>query len=417
MEITKNQENTSADKKSIGFDYQFLYFIYRALELKPEEKIGYEVKDDVHIELVDGREIFLQLKHSLQTNVDKNIINMTEKDADLWKSLYNWNLSINEIENTRRLQYIKNKEFILVTNKNNSSNNFFIMSGKFRDGLISVEEYKKYLSDLYNSIKGEKDHSKKLKTYIKILIDQNDSILEEFIKRLNFTLGFDDLVDKIKKQIISKHVDGRKVNEIFERCIGILSIWKYENIKSGERVFISFEEIDKKIKHCFIYGRSDKLPRNLTKNIELPDKLEEQNFIKELIEIEDLEFGESIQMAKYTTYRLKLESMLEEWIQENYLTESDKNDFLDEIISIWTTAHKHWHIKSNRAIKKKNLDDDDLQELCIENALECLYELRNKTLEIKGENLNTNESNGAFYHLSEKEELGWNLKWERIYKK
>ncbi|MCX0360914.1 hypothetical protein LI034_07865 [Clostridium perfringens] len=103
MEITKNQENTSADKKSIGFDYQFLYFIYRALELKPEEKIGYEVKDDVHIELVDGREIFLQLKHSLQTNVDKNIINMTEKDADLWKSLYNWNLSINEIENIRRV--------------------------------------------------------------------------------------------------------------------------------------------------------------------------------------------------------------------------------------------------------------------------------------------------------------------------
>jgi hypothetical protein len=416
LEITKNQEYTSADKKSVGFDYQFLYFIYRALELKPGEKIGYEVKDDVHLELNDGKEIFLQLKHSLQTNSDTSIINMTEKDSDLWKSLYNWNLSINEIDETKRLEYINRIEFVLVTNKNNEGNNFFDMTKKLKDGVISIDQYKDYICQLHKSVTGDKSHSEKLRKYMEILTDQKDEILCAFVKRLNFIFKFDDLVKKIKDQIVSNHIDIRKLDEIFERCVGNLSIWKYENIKKGQRVYITFEDIDAKVKHCFMYGRSGKLPRRNSKEIELPNKLEEQEFIKELIEIHDLKINEIKNITKYTTFRLKIENLFDTWVQENYVTETDRDEFISMCISLWTNHHRQAHMVSNKEIRKGKMTTDELNECLCDCAVNCLCEVRNNILEFCEEKLSIDESNGAFYSLSEQRKIGWKLDWERAYR-
>ena len=254
MEITKQQNKTSADKTSIGFDYQYLYFIYRALGLKPGDQIGYEVKDDVHLELNDGVEEFIQLKHSLQEGKDNTVINMTERDSDLWKSLYNWSVSINEREPDKRLDYLQDKKFILVTNKNNNNNNFFIKTKQLQKKEIELNDYKNYISSLEKSVDGESKSSKKLKKYIEYFRNQDDGVLEQFVKKLNVTLAFDDLINKIKDQILSAHIDNRKLDEIFELCIGNLSIWKYEKIKNHGKVMISFEDINKKIKNCFTAG-------------------------------------------------------------------------------------------------------------------------------------------------------------------
>jgi hypothetical protein len=416
LEVTKNQVITAADKKSIGFDYQFLYFVYRALELKPSQRIGYEVKDDVHLELEDGKEIFIQLKHSLQTNKDSDIINMTEKDSDLWKSLYNWNKSINEIGESKQLDYINNKEFVLVTNKNNEGNNFFIKTNELKVGHISVKQYKEYIRDLYKSIKGVKDHSRELRKYMDILVNQKDDVLCGFVSNLNFTFKFDDLVQKIKNQIISKYIDIRKLEEIFERCIGNLSIWKYENIKMGERVFISFEDIDVRIKHCFLYGRSGRLPRKVSHEIELPNKLEEQEFIKELIEIHDLEITEITNILQYTNFRLKIENLFDTWIQENYVTELDREEFISQCILSWTNQHRQAHRNIRREIKRCKLSEEELDEKLVDSANDCLFEVRNITLELGEEKLSIDESIGVFYSLSESKELGWKLEWERVYK-
>ena len=214
MEITKQQNKTSADKTSIGFDYQYLYFIYRALGLKPGDQIGYEVKDDVHLELNDGVEEFIQLKHSLQEGKDNTVINMTERDSDLWKSLYNWSVSINEREPDKRLDYLQDKKFILVTNKNNNNNNFFIKTKQLQKKEIELNDYKNYISSLEKSVDGESKSSKKLKKYIEYFRNQDDGVLEQFVKKLNVTLAFDDLINKIKDQILSAHIDNRKLDEI-----------------------------------------------------------------------------------------------------------------------------------------------------------------------------------------------------------
>ncbi|MGT2431936.1 hypothetical protein ACU4GI_25965 [Cupriavidus basilensis] len=59
-------DKTSADDKSIGFDYQYYYFLDKVLNLKTGQSAGLEVKDDVHTELDVDVNILFQIKHTVQ---------------------------------------------------------------------------------------------------------------------------------------------------------------------------------------------------------------------------------------------------------------------------------------------------------------------------------------------------------------
>ena len=55
--------STRADDKILGFEYQFYYFLLKVLKIDSDETVGFEVKDDVHIE--DNKTLSLiQLKHT-----------------------------------------------------------------------------------------------------------------------------------------------------------------------------------------------------------------------------------------------------------------------------------------------------------------------------------------------------------------
>lgn len=83
-------DTTSAEDKSIGFDYQYYYFLNELLNLKIGQVVGLEVLDDVHIERPDGTNLLVQLKHTVQTSAHGAPINLTTLDSDLWKSISNW---------------------------------------------------------------------------------------------------------------------------------------------------------------------------------------------------------------------------------------------------------------------------------------------------------------------------------------
>lgn len=62
-------EKISSEKKSIGFDFQYYFFLWKLLSLKEGESVGLEVKDDVHTELDNDFHIYYQVKHTTQKNV------------------------------------------------------------------------------------------------------------------------------------------------------------------------------------------------------------------------------------------------------------------------------------------------------------------------------------------------------------
>ena len=119
-------DKTAADDKSIGFDYQYYYFLHRVLKLGKRQSVGLEVNDDVHTELENDQQILIQLKHTTQRKRDGSLINLTTFDPDLWKTLSNWSKVISDKgsgRNTERsqLNFVEKTEFMLVTNKSQTS--------------------------------------------------------------------------------------------------------------------------------------------------------------------------------------------------------------------------------------------------------------------------------------------------------
>ena len=130
MDEFKVNEEHAADTKLIGFDYQFLYFLYLILDLNTGEKLGFEILDDIHIECPNGNIVLLQTKHTVQKNAKGDQINLTERDSDLWKTINNWILFIEASEEIET--FLIKTSFKLVTNKSIKTNLFIENILKFQ---------------------------------------------------------------------------------------------------------------------------------------------------------------------------------------------------------------------------------------------------------------------------------------------
>lgn len=125
MPQTQRVDATSAEDKSIGFDYQYYYFLNELLNLRTGMTVGLEVMDDVHTELDNDRQVLVQLKHTVQTKASGDPKNLTTMDSDLWKSLSNWSKVIvdpvAEREGTSaQLAFIERTHFLLASNKSDN---------------------------------------------------------------------------------------------------------------------------------------------------------------------------------------------------------------------------------------------------------------------------------------------------------
>lgn len=405
------EDSTAADKTSIGFDYQYYYFLNKLLELKKGEKIGYEVKDDVHIELADGKLVLFQIKHSLKTNSKDEPVNLTERDGDLWKTLYNWIGVVNDEAlgrdvDIKQIEFMNNAEFVLASNKkDNEKNRFLVNVKRFKVGQFTITEFRHYLDELIAETKDPDKGENELKKYMKALYRQNDDWLICFITRLNFDLDQDEMIQKIRNKIAEKiyEDDEIRIDEVFDCVNSQASLWKYDEIKKGNKMEVSYDDVRNRFYKCFHNARSKTLPNRKFK-VTLPERLEDQVFIKQLVDIGDIEKSDIEVMAEYTTDKMSLSKNLESWIQQSYLTEDERKRFEEDCVAKWKMNFRKVHRPTSTKTP-------------VENALDCLDKVRDLELEIQEQKIGTPLSHGLFYSLSDTPIIGWLPDWEDRYKK
>ncbi|PTT32457.1 hypothetical protein DBR28_15250, partial [Chryseobacterium sp. HMWF028] len=179
---------------------------------------------------------------------------------------------------------------------------------------------------------------------------------------------------------------------------------------------ITQEEFNKKFGKCFqsAFERNSLPPRNIP--VILPENLEDQIFIKQLLDIGEIQPG-SEDIRDYTTKMLKFLNDFTYWADYEYLLPTAIDSFYEDSMTIWKNEFKAKY----RTIQNKvtvGTPIEDLEEEIKNLGWELVDYIRKQNLIIPGYlPLGIPSSNGHYYALSNKLEIGWHYDWEKRYKK
>ena len=397
-------DTTSAEDKSIGFDYQYYYFLNEILNLKIGQVVGLEVLDDVHIMRSDGGTLLVQLKHTVQTGAQGTPINLTTMDSDLWKSISNWcKLIIDPAEGRTsvesQLAFLKITSFLLASNKSESDKNIL---------LISIEAFKastKSHAELIADIAAIRTKSKDqlIHSYIDDVLSLEPIVSEKFFERISFALGKNEIINICKASIAEKQIHDSRIDDVFRAVDSEVRQNSFATVKAGKKITISFDEFTHKYRRHFDKARSGTLLfREFTPVF--PDKLSDQTFIRQLIDINDYQATNIEFQTKHTTRRLHFRDNLERLLQEGEITQFDI-DALEEEAEIM------WEARFFQTYSDQSATDDESTA-----ARTILGDLRSRKLSLASQELPLSMSNGGFYDLSNRPVIGWLSNWKDLYK-
>lgn len=401
----KRVDVTSADTRQLGFEYQYLYFFLQLFSLKRGDEVGYETLDDVHkISAKDGITYLYQLKHTNQTDASGNPMNLTELSLELWKTFSNWSELITDPHDGRKnvrdqKNFLKDKKFVFVSNRTTRENSVY----------KKIEEYKKETCDYDGIMKYLVGLTKKtsndcLVEYINNVVSLNKSVLDLFVRRIEIVNTFDDLLDEIRDEIRNMMISEEYIDDVLAKIYLKLKEDFFEKCKKGMHQIIRHEIWIKEYGIFFNEVRTTMLPLR-TYEPQLPEHLEQQIFVKELIEIGVVEQSDMTEMADLTYQYLCLKLQLEDWREEGRLTKNDLLKFHEEATTLWHRLH----VKNHRTTKAN-------PSLDWVNAVHCYDEIMVQKLQLLQTDMGIELSNGEFINLSNEERIGWKYFWKDVYR-
>ncbi|WP_150526913.1 hypothetical protein [Roseibium sediminis] len=397
-------DTTNADDKSIGFDYQYYYFLNELLNLKTGQMVGLEFLDDVHVRRPDGSNLLIQLKHTVQKNALGQAINLTTMDHDLWKSISNWCKLITDPMDGRKdvalqLAFLKQTSFLLASNKSGNGNNTFLAS--FEAFSASTKSHAELVADI-ETLKG-KSKDTVLQAYMAELLLLDVNVSKAFFERLAFALGKDEIIDLCKASIAEKQIHPKRVDDVFSVVDSEVRQHSFATVKAGDKIEISFDEFNRRYRRHFDKGRSGELIfRDF--NPVLPDHLSDQTFIRQLVDIHDIDADAIEFHSAFTTRRLNFRNNLERLRHDGEIGQPDIDAMEDEARLMWENQFLHAH--SGRS--------DPPDERVPARAI--LGDLRSRKLKLASQELPLSLSNGGFYDLSDRPVIGWLKNWKDRYK-
>ena len=394
-------EKTAAESKSIGFDYQYYFFLWKVLLLKPNESVGLEVKDDVHTDLGNNLQVLYQLKHTVKKNSKGDIANLTTSDLDMWKTFSNWSKVICDTNDSRstyqaQLNFIEKTSFVLASNKSsNKSNEVVKIISHLQNRTKNINDIRTYYLSLEKSTKNED-----LKGYIKDVLSLDDRVLEQFLLSTFFHLDDDDIITKCKEAIKSKMIPQEKIEKALKTIDSSIRSDNFLQVKEGVKIEITFEDLYQKYRRQFDLYRNGSLDVQEYKGA-LPNNLEDQVFIKQLEEIGFVKSGDSDYITKLTLFKLKLINNLDEWKRDGNVTELELERFKNDAFNLWDTEFRIQHVE--------NINEEDYNK----KGIELLRTVLKERLKLAEQELDIDLCYGKFYSLSDEPVIGWRKDWEK----
>lgn len=411
MEKNDIIENTGHDAKGAkGFDYQFLYFINRLLKMVEKgDVVFYEKYDDVSMSSEEGL-VYFQLKHTIGGSNQKTV-NLSLRDHDLWKTIAVWIDITNKQDEDKRIDFLESNSFVLVTNKNPVNNPFWMELQKYQNGEISFDDLKKFYTKVHKETSESKrkdanaQKGKTTKGYIKCLIDFDYA--DQLLKSMSICFEPHLKREILESLELNKNIPLKNVEEAYQELLGMIRDKYYSDQKdfyTRDEFSKVFDRISQKYR-----GRKFSFMRNTM--TELPSRLEEQVFIKQLIDVEDISHDDVDDIVEYTNEKFDYINSVRTAINKDEVSEEEVENVRVDAVRYWRQKYKHYMGRVNPA------DNDKI----IEKASDLLNDIRDKNIYFVEKEIESYFSNGCFYYLSDKDsehepQIGWRPGWEEKYK-
>lgn len=397
--------DTSADDKLLGFEYQFFYFLLKLLTIKKDETIGFEVKEDVHSEINKVLTLF-QLKHTIQTNVKNEPINLTVADSDLWKTLSLWVDIIKKKKN--KIEFLTNTRFIFVSNKTYTTNNkfldtfnSFIKDGNFTNLDKFLSNYQTSLETKYTEklILDKKVIEDKKISYLKNINSLDKDIKKSFFSHITFNLGLNNIILEIKDTLKHlKSIKESKIDNLFIKLTGLLKEDFLNKVKNRKSVQYTSEEFYIKTIPYFTEATSERLPFQELESYSKTKSIENMFFAKQLSDINISK--EEIYDSDYN--RVLIETNLKKLYQDGEITDLDIKKFEENAIEIWKDEFNLIYLEDEKTTTM---------------AKKLFYKTIRNELKLAGQTLEWKKaSKGQFISTSNIPLIGWKYTWEEDYK-
>lgn len=402
----KRMDITSADKQQIGFDYQYLYFMLQLLHMEPGETVGYEAFDDVHrIDATQKKTTYIQVKHTIDATADGAQASLTRLSGDLWKTLSNWSVLITDpvdgrTEKNSQLAFVDNANFILVVNRKVDGNDVVKKIHQARYEQLTGTAIKTYL----RSIKSQTSDAS-IKAYINNVYSLPTPVILAFFKNIIVVDSSDDIFKEIREGIRRKMISSEYVDDVFSSLYLQLKEDFFKNVQNKTHQIITYDDWLKKYCANFNTYRETLLPLREYHPV-LPEHLEQQTFVKELIEIGaiDMAYDGLAEIAELTQFYLIVELQLDDWYDDGKITLAQRNNFHKDAVLIWKRIHQSCHRKT-----RNDMSQDDI------NALSCYDDVMRAKLSIVSTGIGLQLSNGEFIKLANEAQIGWKYKWKGRY--
>jgi hypothetical protein len=393
--IGTNLSKTHVPDKVYAYSLQVRHALYELLSCTNDDIVSIEVLDDVAIEKDDGSVEAIQLKSVLS---NRNPI--SNRAADLWKTLYNWLLAVKAQELDPNNTIFK---LFIATAKQGSIVNSFNNAETLE---AALESWGKAKLEFYEENGNEKSIGDEYALYVRTFFNNDNKIFAcRIIQKFHFIAIDNNHTAILYNQFCQKTIVPDDLMEnVFVFMLGWIDKKTAELIETGKPMSISYKHFKNQL-----IAITRELNQKLSLN-ELAPKptedeiLSEYNTVKryiEQLEIVDCDYTDKIQaISDY----LRASTNRTLWASRGDISEESLNNYQNELITKWNN--------------KRNILRLSNKNLSVKEQGQLLY------FQCKDGGINIGHlcvpgffTPGCYHALSDDMTIGWHPEYKRLLKK
>ena len=379
-----NIEKTHVPDKVYAFMIQSHHMLYELLNCKDGDSVSVEVFDDVGVEHEDGSKDAIQLKSALS---NRNPV--SNKAADLWKTMYNWLISVEAgVFDPGKVKFI----LFLNVNKQGTIVNGFHLAERYDEAVLAWKNARREFYDEKGILKVIGEEYKKYIEYF--FVQDRMEMACKIIQNFELKKCIDNYTITVRKEFDKSGIPADIIEPIYMGIIGWVDLNVTKMVENNEAIIISFENYQVQLRALYRdYNQKHSLMPHSVKpsKFEIQNELQQQRTYITQLEIIDCDYTEKIEA---------INDFIRASIDRTIWADNGDISFLS-MQSYEETLKRSWNLERKMImIEKKN-------ELPEEQGKLIYYKCQRNQIEMPSVSVPEFFQNGCYHLLADGLEVGW----------